>query len=225
VTLRHVHPEAPHSCCRFQKKNQFARQAHVQYKHKPQGAAAAYASAKGLTSANPVPQPGGGAAAAAPAISATGQLVGQGGGKKKTKKKCQHNREKRRCRECGGSQICPHNRRRNVCKDCMSNQGTGKSGAEQSAQGICVFSVCSLCVSTSTSPYKAPLTHRNMPASQQMEHRQPLQEQAHQKRERMNPLHRIPRHRLHRNRHRPRRGRHLPPRQVWQYIRNTLGTH
>ena len=34
---------------------------------------------------------------------------------------CEHGRERRRCKECGGSQICAHGRRKNMCKegDCV----------------------------------------------------------------------------------------------------------
>jgi hypothetical protein len=32
--------------------------------------------------------------------------------------RCDHNRERRYCKECGGSQICQHNRVRAQCKDC-----------------------------------------------------------------------------------------------------------
>ena len=32
--------------------------------------------------------------------------------------KCEHNREKRLCRECGGWAICEHNRRKSYCKEC-----------------------------------------------------------------------------------------------------------
>ena len=31
---------------------------------------------------------------------------------------CEHNRQRSRCKDCGGSQICEHNRHRNTCKDC-----------------------------------------------------------------------------------------------------------
>lgn len=34
------------------------------------------------------------------------------------KNKCEHGKEKRKCVDCGGSQICEHNRQRNLCKDC-----------------------------------------------------------------------------------------------------------
>lgn len=36
--------------------------------------------------------------------------------------KCEHNRRKDRCKECGGSAICEHNRRRNTCKECGGSQ-------------------------------------------------------------------------------------------------------
>ena len=34
------------------------------------------------------------------------------------KKKCEHNRQRSICRDCGGSQICEHNRLRQQCRDC-----------------------------------------------------------------------------------------------------------
>jgi len=33
-------------------------------------------------------------------------------------KKCEHNRQKSDCKDCGGSSICEHNRRKRTCKDC-----------------------------------------------------------------------------------------------------------
>jgi hypothetical protein len=32
--------------------------------------------------------------------------------------KCEHNRQKNRCKECGGNGICEHNRQKNHCKEC-----------------------------------------------------------------------------------------------------------
>ena len=32
--------------------------------------------------------------------------------------KCPHNRQKSRCKECGGSSICEHNKRKSRCIDC-----------------------------------------------------------------------------------------------------------
>ena len=37
----------------------------------------------------------------------------------KDKNKCEHNRQKSRCKECGGSQICEHNRQKSACKECV----------------------------------------------------------------------------------------------------------
>jgi hypothetical protein len=38
--------------------------------------------------------------------------------KPKSTGKCEHNREKRLCRECGGWALCEHNRRKSYCKEC-----------------------------------------------------------------------------------------------------------
>ena len=32
--------------------------------------------------------------------------------------KCEHNKQKRRCIECGGSELCVHKKRKSVCKEC-----------------------------------------------------------------------------------------------------------
>ena len=37
--------------------------------------------------------------------------------KNKEKYKCQHNRIKSQCRDCGGSKICEHNRLKSTCRD------------------------------------------------------------------------------------------------------------
>lgn len=42
--------------------------------------------------------------------------------KVKKRKKCPHNREKYRCKDCKGSSICPHNRVKSQCKDCGGSQ-------------------------------------------------------------------------------------------------------
>ena len=34
------------------------------------------------------------------------------------KKKCEHGRERSRCKHCGGGGICEHGRRRSQCKEC-----------------------------------------------------------------------------------------------------------
>jgi hypothetical protein len=33
--------------------------------------------------------------------------------------KCEHNKRKSHCKECGGSQICQHNKRRSLCRECF----------------------------------------------------------------------------------------------------------
>ena len=38
--------------------------------------------------------------------------------KKYIPKKCTHNREKSKCKECGGGSICEHQRIRSHCKEC-----------------------------------------------------------------------------------------------------------
>ena len=37
---------------------------------------------------------------------------------RKQKKLCPHQRERRQCKECGGSAFCEHQRQRSKCKDC-----------------------------------------------------------------------------------------------------------
>ena len=36
--------------------------------------------------------------------------------------RCQHNRRRERCKECGGSQVCIHNKNRYTCLDCGKKQ-------------------------------------------------------------------------------------------------------
>lgn len=38
--------------------------------------------------------------------------------------KCEHNRQKCRCKECGGSAICQHNREKYSCKECKGHTTT-----------------------------------------------------------------------------------------------------
>ena len=38
------------------------------------------------------------------------------------KNKCEHNRVKITCKECGGSSICEHNKRKSQCKECRGSQ-------------------------------------------------------------------------------------------------------
>ena len=37
-------------------------------------------------------------------------------------KRCEQNRRKSECRECGGSQICEHNHRKSRCRECGESQ-------------------------------------------------------------------------------------------------------
>jgi hypothetical protein len=37
-------------------------------------------------------------------------------------KRCKHNREKTKCKECHGSHICEHNREKSQCKECKGSQ-------------------------------------------------------------------------------------------------------
>ncbi len=37
-------------------------------------------------------------------------------------KKCPHDRERRKCVDCGGSQVCEHRRQRSTCVDCVGSQ-------------------------------------------------------------------------------------------------------
>jgi len=34
------------------------------------------------------------------------------------KNKCEHNKRRSQCKECGGSSICKHNKRKSTCKEC-----------------------------------------------------------------------------------------------------------
>ena len=36
--------------------------------------------------------------------------------------KCEHNKQRSQCKDCGGSQICEHNKRKYECKDCGGSQ-------------------------------------------------------------------------------------------------------
>jgi len=38
------------------------------------------------------------------------------------KNKCEHNKRKSQCKECGGSQICEHDRIKDYCKECDGSQ-------------------------------------------------------------------------------------------------------
>jgi hypothetical protein len=40
------------------------------------------------------------------------------GSPKKQRSKCPHQRQRSKCKECGGSSLCPHQRERSKCKEC-----------------------------------------------------------------------------------------------------------
>eukprot|EP00121_Abeoforma_whisleri_P001751 Awhi_evm1s1562 len=59
------------------------------------------------------------------------------------KNKCEHNKEKSRCKECGGSGICEHNKRRENCQDCKGSgiciHNKHKSQCKEcGGSGICI---------------------------------------------------------------------------------------
>ena len=47
---------------------------------------------------------------------------------------CQHQREKSKCKECGGAGICQHQRIRSKCKECRDEEDTSMpAGLEELA--------------------------------------------------------------------------------------------
>ena len=58
------------------------------------------------------------------------------------RKKCEHGRQRSKCKDCGGSGICEHGRVRSQCKDCGGG-GTGAStggsaaSARTAGSGVC----------------------------------------------------------------------------------------
>ena len=44
-----------------------------------------------------------------------------GDGPARKQAKCEHGRQKNKCKECGGSGICAHGRVKSVCKECGGN--------------------------------------------------------------------------------------------------------
>ena len=37
---------------------------------------------------------------------------------------CPHQRQRSRCKECGGTNVCPHQRQRSDCKECREEADT-----------------------------------------------------------------------------------------------------
>lgn len=57
---------------------------------------------------------------------------------------CEHNRERSYCKECGGIGICKHNRQRSQCKECMGS-AICKHNKQRSTCKECGGSACSVC--------------------------------------------------------------------------------
>ena len=61
------------------------------------------------------------------------------------KNKCEHNKIRSHCKECGGSQICEHNKRRNRCKECGGSQicehNKERSHCKECSPMICLVSL------------------------------------------------------------------------------------
>ena len=49
---------------------------------------------------------------------------------------CPHGRQKRQCKECGGSAICPHWRIKSTCKDCQTSVRNTRTVDARIANGI-----------------------------------------------------------------------------------------
>ena len=46
--------------------------------------------------------------------------------------KCEHGRQRPRCKGCGGSEICEHGMRRSVCKECKAGEVSKDVGSQWS---------------------------------------------------------------------------------------------
>jgi hypothetical protein len=63
------------------------------------------------------------------------------------RKKCEHGKQKSRCKECGGSQICEHGKQKSSCKECGGSQicehGKHKSSCKEcGGSALCKSSHC-----------------------------------------------------------------------------------
>ena len=69
---------------------------------------------------------GGGAGAGARGDDGGGGGNAEGGGEVRRNRHgnilCHHNRQKSKCKECGGSSFCEHGRRRSRCKECGGSE-------------------------------------------------------------------------------------------------------
>lgn len=57
-------------------------------------------------------------------------------------KKCEHDRERYTCKDCGGSSICEHNRRRSACKDCGGGSICGHGRQRSACKDCGGVSIC-----------------------------------------------------------------------------------
>jgi hypothetical protein len=60
-----------------------------------------------------------------------------GAAKKKPRSVCPHQRERSRCKECGGGSICQHQRQRSRCKECCQEADElMPAGLEELGEGV-----------------------------------------------------------------------------------------
>ena len=83
------------------------------------------------------------AAAATMAVGAAGKrrrcgkAAGEGGAApKKARSRCPHDRERSKCKECGGASLCQHQRRRTQCKECREETSMSNSLEELEEAGV-----------------------------------------------------------------------------------------
>ena len=74
----------------------------------------------------------------------------------KKRAKCQHGRQRNKCKECGGASICQHGRQRSECKECAS-VFIGRTVAKQTVgHSVCEGTVVSF--TTAGSKYRIEYT-------------------------------------------------------------------
>jgi len=56
--------------------------------------------------------------------------------------KCEHGKQKARCKECGGSEICEHNRQKSSCKECGGSQICEHNRAKSSCKECGGSQIC-----------------------------------------------------------------------------------
>jgi hypothetical protein len=60
----------------------------------------------------------------------------------KEKLKCEHNRIKSSCKECGGYGICEHNKRKTICKECCGSSICEHKRIKYECKECCGSSIC-----------------------------------------------------------------------------------